>query len=848
MKKIKILFTLLVISILLIANNTNIKAFNSEIGPVQTGNEGNYNGYDYMPFKKASNKAVFCTMFHLAIPSSRCSLLNDWSDPVKAGVATIINEAQASNSNMTENYYYAELAINQFLYYYNGRQTDNRISSSRSTNEILGSYKERYYDKAVREYYRVNGYEDVSLTRTYGKSSYNLSNDDSNNILTKYRINGTDGINYTVSASFTTRSSTSITAKIMDENGTEKNTFSNGDIFQVKVSNINEGDNAQVKIDVTGNFTYNIAANYNCGTAQTITPNEIEAVSVPSSVYTKITIHKEEDTPLPKLVIKKLDNNSHPLKGAEISLIKDDIVIERIKDDSDNAEITFEDLEAGHYCIQETKAPIGYNVIKTPKCFNVTIENNTVNIIPEGSNFNISDTTPKVITLLLYNSPNLVIIEKEDENGNQLSGVQFSIRKIDYSYATTIDGVALDNHNTNLLTTGSKIKIRGLAPGNYYLVEESVPNGYAKSQPIPFTVKDNTTLDETDAEANTNTTVKLVMQNKPTVLNINKLDIINRQSIKDAELEIRDENCENVIELNGEPVRWKSNGQAHSIIGLTAGRNYCLKETKAPNDYKIINDEIKFYIDEYGAVKINNHIQKNATVIMENEHKIYISKTDLTSGNEIEGAHLQLLDENNNVIEEWISSTEKYYIKAQLTTGTYKLKETIAPEGYVLSEEEIVFTVNKDGSITVNNEKAKDSLIIMTNDYTKVYISKQDITTKEELPGAHLVLKNQDGDIVKDGDWVSTTEPHLIEGLKEGTYTLTEITAPDGYQLNEETITFTVDKNGVVSGNTVMYNTPIPEVPNTLSTQSIIITLLGLLIVGSGIGLYIYGIKKKKEI
>ena len=136
----------------------------------------------------------------------------------------------------------------------------------------------------------------------------------------------------------------------------------------------------------------------------------------------------------------------------------------------------------------------------------------------------------------------------------------------------------------------------------------------------------------------------------------------------------------------------------------------------------------------------------------------------------------------------------------------------------------------------------------MTNDYTKVYISKQDITTKEELPGAHLVLKNQDGDIVPYGDWVSTTEPHLIEGLKEGTYTLTEITAPDGYQLNEETITFTVDKNGVVSGNTVMYNTPIPEVPNTLSTQSIIITLLGLLIVGSGIGLYIYGIKKKKEI
>ena len=90
-------------------------------------------------------------------------------------------------------------------------------------------------------------------------------------------------------------------------------------------------------------------------------------------------------------------------------------------------------------------------------------------------------------------------------------------------------------------------------------------------------------------------------------------------------------------------------------------------------------------------------------------------------------------------------------------------------------------------------------------------------------------------------------EPHLLEGLKPGTYTITEVTSPDGYTKNEEKVTFTVDKNGAVSGNTIMYNTPIPEVPSTLSTQSLIILVSGIVLIGAGVGLYIYGIKKKKE-
>ena len=96
-------------------------------------------------------------------------------------------------------------------------------------------------------------------------------------------------------------------------------------------------------------------------------------------------------------------------------------------------------------------------------------------------------------------------------------------------------------------------------------------------------------------------------------------------------------------------------------------------------------------------------------------------------------------------------------------------------------------------------------------------------------------------------EWDSTTEPHLIEGLIPGTYILSETTAPEGYSLSTETVTFTVNEDGSVDGDVVMYNTPIPNVPNTLSMQSILITIGGLVLIGVGTVLYIYGLNKRKN-
>ncbi len=69
--------------------------------------------------------------------------------------------------------------------------------------------------------------------------------------------------------------------------------------------------------------------------------------------------------------------------------------------------------------------------------------------------------------------------------------------------------------------------------------------------------------------------------------------------------------------------------------------------------------------------------------------------------------------------------------------------------------------------------------VVMKDDYTKVEISKQDITNSKELPGAKLTIFDKDGKEVE--SWVSEEKPHYIEKLPAGEYTLREVTAPDGY-------------------------------------------------------------------
>ena len=299
-----------------------------------------------------------------------------------------------------------------------------------------------------------------------------------------------------------------------------------------------------------------------------------------------------------------------------------------------------------------------------------------------------------------------------------------------------------------------------------------------------------------------------------TKVKISKKDITTKNELPGAKLVIKDAN-------GNVKASWTSTNEPKYIEGLAAG-NYTLCETQAPAGYVLATECIKFKVKADGTV---------ASVVMYNKKqdtkvtKVKISKKDITTKEELPGATLVIKDANGKEVEKWVSTNEPKYIEG-LATGNYTLCETQAPTGYVLATECIKFTVKEDGTMsTVVMYNKKQSVPEQPKKFD-VKISKQDIANKQELPGATLVVKDSEGKELY--RWVSTNEPKYIK-LEAGTYTLTEIQAPEGYILSTEVITFTVKADGTVDKDVIMYNTKAVDVPITASNVSTLVYLVGIL-------------------
>ncbi|RGG66927.1 hypothetical protein DWW95_12695 [Ruminococcus sp. AF17-6LB] len=238
---------------------------------------------------------------------------------------------------------------------------------------------------------------------------------------------------------------------------------------------------------------------------------------------------------------------------------------------------------------------------------------------------------------------------------------------------------------------------------------------------------------------------------------------------------------------------------------------YIIHEIESPRGYILSGKEYAVSIAEDGEVIEITAGNKPVTV--------EISKRDVY-GNELVGAEMVLENADGETVDKW-TSDGKNHIVSKLGAGEYVLKEIAAPDGYVIATD-IKFSVDIYGNVTVENVDSKAlsdngyPLITMVDDTTKVRISKQDVTTGEELPGATLQIIDENGNVVE--EWVSTNEPHMIEGklIAGKEYTLKEIIAPEGYEITNE-IKFTVNADGTVT-EVVMYDelTPDLETPPTV--------------------------------
>ena len=223
-------------------------------------------------------------------------------------------------------------------------------------------------------------------------------------------------------------------------------------------------------------------------------------------------------------------------------------------------------------------------------------------------------------------------------------------------------------------------------------------------------------------------------------------------------------------------------GWIHFIADLPIRAKYYLKEIYAPDGY-VRATETQEFTFEYQGDKTTQAVYE--FTFEDVQTSVELSKADLTDGKELPGASLQILDSTGTVVEEWISTEEPHMIRGLLVGETYILVETKPADGYTTAES-IEFKVEDTAEVQKHQ---------MLDDVTKVEISKTDMTDSKEVPGAKLTILDKDGKVVE--SWVSDKDPHMVEKLPVGTYTLREEQAPDGYLIAEE-VSFEVKDTGEI--------------------------------------------------
>ena len=344
---------------------------------------------------------------------------------------------------------------------------------------------------------------------------------------------------------------------------------------------------------------------------------------------------------------------------------------------------------------------------------------------------------------------------------SDLSGIEFKLTAkediIDKADGSIIyeQGQEIKIYN---LTKDGKLTITDLPIGTYEIEEIKTLDGLVL----------NTTKYEVEFEQKDTITKvyeqKLNVENDTTLIEFSKTDITGDKELPGAKLTVLDSEG-NIIDT------WTSTEETHKIEGLTVGKEYTLKEEIAPDGY-VIATEIKFKVED------TSEIQK----VTMKDKIVEVSKEDI-SGKEIEGAKLQVLDKEGNIIDEWISEKEAHKVKGLKENETYILHEELAVGNYVKASD-IEFTVT---------ESKETQRIVMIDKLVEV--TKTDLTTGEELEGAELEVTDKEGNVID--KWTSTKEPHQVKGLEEGkTYILKETIAPYGYEITEEIeFTITTDKD-----------------------------------------------------
>lgn len=235
---------------------------------------------------------------------------------------------------------------------------------------------------------------------------------------------------------------------------------------------------------------------------------------------------------------------------------------------------------------------------------------------------------------------------------------------------------------------------------------------------------------------------------------------------------------------------------------------YIVREIEAPTGYILSDESYTVTVNkDSNPVEIkavNNEIRGNVTVTKIDEEY---------PNNKLSGAEFTVYSdmECTNEIAK-LSETEKgIYTLSDLEFGEYFLKETVAPDGFIIDENVYPFSIVNDGeTVEVSNTEVGEGFVNKPEEGS-VEITKTDISTGELIPDCGIEILDKDGNVILQG---RTDEKGVVtfEKLRTGEYFYREFDAPEGYILDETKYPFTISENGEIV-KCEMTNTKLTENP-----------------------------------
>lgn len=438
-------------------------------------------------------------------------------------------------------------------------------------------------------------------------------------------------------------------------------------------------------------------------------------------------------------------------------------------------------LNAGTYTIEEIKTPKGFLDLEKPVEF----------VISSTYDYDVDEDADPIVEVKIRNRQpkgeiklNKTVMDLDTDTDlvdrSDLSKIQFVLKakediysSIDGSLMFEKDFVITTENSGAIVNTGSEV-----GNGIYALSLD----GHLDISNLPMSTKgasyylqevktlDGCVLDTAQYDAvfkqsdfTTKNYIKSFdVENKTTDFEFNKTDVTGDKEVEGAQLTITDEDG-NVVD------QWTSTEKVHSIEGLVVGKTYTLSETVTAKDYVKATD-IKF------TVKNSSELE---TVTMKDK-QVFVSKTTV-GGEEVTGAHMQIIDEDGNIIDEWYSEGKSHIANGLEEGKIYTLHEDLSPLGFNLAN---------DFTFEVTKEKENQTVEMID---TVTEVNKTDVDGKAVKEATLSIVSEKTKDIVD--QWVAGQ--HILDIDKDIKSQLEENGKAEGTYMDEEDsmVMFSIAKN-----------------------------------------------------